>query len=104
MKASGFKVETHDRTDLNTVKAHYGVGQNVASCHTALVDGYVIEGHVPARHVRRLLAERPDVVGLSVPGKPMGSPGMEGDHSEPYDVVAFDREGHTSIFAHEPAR
>lgn len=71
------------------------------SCHTAIVDGYVIEGHVPAEDIRRLLAERPTVTGLAVPGMPVGSPGMEVDGfaDEPYDVLAFDTDGTTEIFA-----
>ena len=71
----------------------------MTSCHTALVDGYVIEGHVPAEDIQRLLQQRPDVVGLAVPGMPMGSPGMEGPTSEPYDVLTFDRDGNTTVFA-----
>jgi hypothetical protein len=73
----------------------------VQSCHTALVDGYVIEGHVPATDVQRLLAERPVITGLAVPGMPVGSPGMEvaSGKTEPYDVVAFDKSGTTRVFA-----
>ncbi|MCB0151411.1 MAG: DUF411 domain-containing protein, partial [Caldilineaceae bacterium] len=74
---------------------------DLQSCHTAIVDGYIIEGHVPADDIRKLLAERPDVAGLAVPGMPVGSPGMEVDGfpDEPYDVVAFDADGNSEVFA-----
>ena len=74
---------------------------DLQSCHTAIVDGYIIEGHVPADDIRKLLAERPDVAGLAVPGMPVGSPGMEVDGfpDEPYDVVAFDADGSSEVFA-----
>ncbi|MDH5306080.1 MAG: DUF411 domain-containing protein [Myxococcales bacterium] len=103
LEASGFDVEMHDVDDLKPLKAEHGVPSQLASCHTALVDGYVIEGHVPASDIARLLAQRPKVVGLSVPGMPIGSPGMEGPNPEPYRVLAFDAEGRTEVFAsHEP--
>ena len=97
--ANGFKVNAHDLADLTQIKLEHGVRRELTSCHTALVDGYVIEGHVPAEDIQRLLQERPDVVGLAVPGMPMGSPGMEGPTSEPYNVLTFDREGNTTVFA-----
>jgi len=94
-------VETHDVDDINAVKAEHGVTRQFASCHTALVDGYVIEGHVPAEDVVRLLAERPAVLGLAVPGMPAGSPGMEmpnpASHQD-YDVVAFDGQGRSTVY------
>ena len=81
------------------VKKLAGVPEKLASCHTATVGGYVVEGHVPADDIKRLLSERPDVKGLAVPGMPIGSPGMEvGDRTEPYDVIAFDGEGETKVF------
>lgn len=104
MEEAGFEVETHDMTDLSSIKANYGVGSGINSCHTAVVDGYVVEGHVPAEHVKRLLEERPDVTGLAVPGMPIGSPGMEGSYSEAYDVLTFDRAGKTTVFAHVEAK
>jgi hypothetical protein len=104
MRASGFKVETHDLRDVSPVKAEYGVTRDLASCHTAIVDGYVIEGHVPAKYVRRLLEERPALKGLSVPGMVTGSPGMEGRYVEAYDMVAFDEAGRTSVYAHIPGQ
>lgn len=76
LQKEGFTVETHDRRDLNAIKKQAGVSREMASCHTAMVDGYVIEGHVPASAIRKLLQERPDTRGLSVPGMPNNSPGM----------------------------
>ena len=99
LEANGFNVNAHDVADLTQVKREHGVRRGLTSCHTALVDGYVIEGHVPANDIQRLLQERPDVVGLAVPGMVMGSPGMEGPTSEPYNVLTFDREGYTTVFA-----
>ncbi len=99
MEANGFEVNAHDLADLTQIKLEHGVRQELTSCHTALVDGYVIEGHVPAEDIQRLLQERPEVVGLAVPGMVMGSPGMEGATSEPYNVLTFDRNGNTTVFA-----
>jgi hypothetical protein len=86
---------------LTSIKAQHGVPGELQSCHTAIVDGYVIEGHVPAAEIQRLLKERPKVRGLSVPGMPVGSPGMEidGQATEAYDVIAFAEDGSTSVFA-----
>jgi len=95
---NGFDVVTKDIRDLSAVKAAHAVTPRLASCHTALVDGYVVEGHVPVVDIRRLLAERPAVKGLAVPGMPMGSPGMEGARKDPYDVLTFDDEGRTKVF------
>ena len=100
--ASGFEVEVHDETDMNAIKAKNGVRPAYASCHTALIDGYVIEGHVPAEQIVRLLAEKPAVLGLSAPGMPMGSPGMESSdpsQHQDYDVVSFDGAGRTDVYA-----
>lgn len=99
MRESGFTVVSHDTPDMNAVKQEHGITQDIGSCHTATVGGYVLEGHVPAADVKRLLAERPAVAGLAVPGMPMGSPGMEGIYKDKYNVVAFDRAGGRSVFA-----
>lgn len=101
LRANGFRVTTVDREDLAPVKAAHGVGEHLASCHTTLVGGYVVEGHVPAADIRRLLRERPAVAGIAVPGMPTGSPGMEvpGARADRYDVVSFDRAGATRVFA-----
>ena len=90
MQAAGFTVTVEEMEDLAPVKAMLGVAPELQSCHTGLIDGYVVEGHVPAEEVLRLLDERPAATGLAVPGMPIGSPGMEqGDIREPYDVVLF---------------
>jgi len=98
-KAAGFAVTVKDTDDMDAVKREIGVPSALQSCHTALVGGYVIEGHVPADVVRRLLAEKPKGIGLAVPGMPVGSPGMEGSPKERYDVVLFERTGATKVFA-----
>lgn len=104
MRKAGFAVEVHDVGDLVPIKERSGVGPALRSCHTATVGGYVLEGHVPAEQVTRLLAERPDIRGLAVPGMPIGSPGMDEGYDRStwvdYDVVAFDANGGTEIYAH----
>ena len=89
---------------MSEVKTRYQVPPELQSCHTAIVDGYVIEGHVPASDIRKLLAERLPIIGLAVPGMPIGSPGMEisGMDAEPYDVVAFDKNGAGAVFSSYP--
>ncbi len=83
----------------------YGVPDSLRSCHTAIVDGYTIEGHVPASDIQRLLKERPKAKGLAVPGMPMGSPGMEsGEHRSAYSVILFQEDGKTSVYAKYPAK
>ena len=99
LEDNGFRVIKKDLRDTSSIKAAHGVKPKLASCHTALVDGYVVEGHVPATDIRRLLAERPPVKGLTVPGMPMGSPGMEGPRKDPYNVLTFDARGKTSVFS-----
>jgi hypothetical protein len=103
LQAKGFSVVTRevDETTLAEMTTAAGVPRQLEACHTALVGGYVVEGHVPAEDISRLLAERPAVVGLAVPGMPVGSPGMEqGARRDPYDVLTFDRQGRTAVFAH----
>lgn len=99
MRKAGFRVVTIDTNNLDAVKRRYGVAPEHAACHTAVVNGYVIEGHVPAPDVRRLLAERPSITGLAVPGMPVGSPGMEGAYKQRYQVLAFTRGKSTTVFA-----
>jgi hypothetical protein len=91
LKAAGFPVEVRETPEINRVKVRLGVPQDLASCHTAEVGGYVVEGHVPADAIKRLLAEKPQAKGLAVPGMPVGSPGMEveGVEDDTYDVVLF---------------
>ncbi|MDB9527904.1 DUF411 domain-containing protein [Oscillatoria sp. CS-180] len=100
MEAAGFTVKDNLTEDMTAIKEQYGVPANLASCHTTIVDGYVVEGHIPAEDVQRLLAEKPDVAGIAVPGMPIGSPGMEaGDYVEPYTVFSFTESGETAAFA-----
>lgn len=100
-QSNGFRIEKKDVTgkQLGDVKMKYNVPKKLYSCHTALVQSYVIEGHVPADLIRRLLKERPAVAGLAVPGMPVGSPGMEGANPQPYEVISFDKQGRTSVYA-----
>jgi hypothetical protein len=99
LREAGFTVDARDVPDINSVKVDAGVPRAMSSCHTALVDGYVVEGHVPAEQIRRLLAERPDVEGIAAPGMPIGSPGMEGPGATPYEVLSFSRDGSSAVFA-----
>jgi hypothetical protein len=101
VRAAGFATTVHDVADVDAIKRREGVPTALQSCHTALVEGYVVEGHVPAADVLRLLREKPKGVrGVAVPGMPSGSPGMEmGGRADRFDVVAFGRDGRTSVFA-----
>lgn len=100
LRDNGLQVKAIDVPDADVYRAGYGVPAHLASCHTALVDNYVIEGHVPADVIKRLLSERPDIKGLSVPGMPLGSPGMEdpSGRRQPYSVLAFDADGNTWVY------
>jgi len=100
LRASGFTAEVVETVEINRVKVRLGVPRELASCHTAEIGGYVLEGHVPADAIKRLLAEKPSAKGLAVPGMPVGSPGMEVEGSAPetYDVVLFGN-GKPTIFA-----
>ena len=100
MKKAGFDVQVNDVDDVTPTARRLGVPDNLRSCHTSEIGGYVIEGHVPAADVKRLLATKPKAAGLAVPGMVAGSPGMEhGGHSEPYQVVLFNKTGQTKVFA-----
>lgn len=101
MREAGFEVEAHDVNDLSEVKSRLGVFPQHQSCHTAKVGDYVVEGHVPADLVQRLLRDQPDVAGLAVPGMPRGSPGMEmpDGTKDAYDVIAFTADGESSVYA-----
>jgi hypothetical protein len=100
MRAAGFTVEVKDVADVTPTARKLGVPDDLRSCHTSQIGGYAIEGHVPAADIKRLLAERPKAAGLAIPGMVMGTPGMEhGNHSMPYEVILFDRNGKTKVFA-----
>ena len=100
LEENGFEVEVTETNNLNPIKADAGLTPALASCHTAFIGDYVIEGHVPASDIQRLLAEAPKATGLSVPGMPMGSPGMEiGNRKDHYKVILFNDAGQTRVFA-----
>jgi len=100
LQGNGLRVIAHDVPDLMLFKRASAVPVNLEACHTAIVEGYVIEGHVPASDIKRLLKSRPPILGLAVPGMPVGSPGMEqGGQKDHYDVLSFDRQGKTGVFA-----
>jgi hypothetical protein len=98
LQGNGFEVVVKDVPDTGVYRRKYGVPETLLSCHTAIVDGYALEGHVPAAEIHRLLQDRPKAKGLAVPGMPMGSPGMEGSVKQAYSVILFDSEGHTSVY------
>jgi len=103
LEANGFAVEAKNTSPgmLDRIKRQAGIEEKLASCHTGLIDGYAIEGHVPASDIKRLLEERPDAIGLTVPNMPIGSPGMEqpGGATEPYDVLLVKKDGSVEVFA-----
>lgn len=103
LRAAGFTVNVTEVDDTTATRKRYGFPDRFGSCHTAIVGGYIVEGHVPAAEVKRLLALKPAALGISVPGMPVGSPGMEvGHRQDPYDVYLIDKSGRESVFAHYP--
>jgi len=96
LQKAGFTVSTVETADLDAIKTRLGIPADLAACHTAQVAGYLVEGHVPAVALKRLLAEKPNAVGLAVPGMPVGSPGMEGGTPQPYEAVLFGPAGRRS--------
>ncbi len=98
LKANGFAVKSIEQEDLSDIKAEAGITGKLVSCHTALVQGYVIEGHVPAGDIQRLLKEKPKITGLTAPGMPGAGPGMD-TGKEPYEVLTFDAKGNTTVWA-----
>ena len=101
IEEAGFQVQAFN-TGNNGIRARLGIAQKLGSCHTAKIDGYAIEGHVPAADIKRLLEEKPEAIGLAVPGMPIGSPGMDGpaygDRKDPYDVLLIHVDGSTSVY------
>lgn len=100
LKANGFTVKAYDVDNPSDYREKAGIPNQFGSCHTGLVEGYAIEGHVPAREIKRLLAEKPKAVGLAVPAMPMGSPGMEGPRKDPYDVLLVQSQGRSAVYQH----
>jgi hypothetical protein len=100
LRKHAFTVTSKDTADVSGVKRTAGVPERLHSCHTAFVNGYVVEGHVPAADIQRMLKDKPKIDGIAVPGMPAGSPGMEvGSRRDAYDVIAFKRDGSTSVYA-----
>ncbi len=103
LKAAGFAVKVTETGDTSSVRKRLGMPDRFGGCHTATLENYVIEGHVPAAEIKRLLAMKPLAIGLAVPGMPVGSPGMEyGDRRDPYQVLLVDRNGRDTVFASYP--
>ncbi len=100
LEEKNYNVTIEHTRDIFEVKKRLGVPEKLAACHTAVIDGYVIEGHITHRDIKRLLLFRPEVTGIAVPGMPIGTPGMEqGNTKQPYDVISFDKKGNTGVFA-----
>ena len=99
MQKNGVALQSRNEADMSTVKAERKVPADLRSCHTAEIGGYVFEGHVPADLVKKVLKDKPKIVGLAVPGMPMGSPGMEGPSKQSYQVLSFDEQGRRSVYA-----
>jgi hypothetical protein len=100
LRDNGFSVESHDVDSLAKIKVDLGLTDNrLKSCHTAVVEGYVVEGHVPAGDIQRLITEKPDIIGISAPGMPQMSPGMASIEPKDYDVLSFDKSGNIELFS-----
>ena len=104
MEAYGFETKTYTTRRANELKDNLGVPKDMRSCHVAQVGGYIVEGHVPADLIEKMLREKPDIAGLTVPGMVTGSPGMEGHGPQDYDVLAFTKDGKTSVYAHREGK
>lgn len=103
LRESGFKVNAHDVANPSDYRKKFGVPDALGSCHTGTVAGYALEGHVPAQDIRRLLTERPKAIGLAVPGMPLGSPGMEADRKDAFDVLLIQPDGGHKVYRHYAA-
>jgi hypothetical protein len=104
LRTSGFQVSVQEVRDLATYRRKFGVPDALASCHTATIGDYVVEGHVPVREIQRILKERPKAKGLAVPGMPLGSPGMESAKTQAYSVLLFDVNGRETVYQSYPAK
>ncbi|KRB88946.1 DUF411 domain-containing protein [Noviherbaspirillum sp. Root189] len=100
LESNGFKVKTQNVANPSDYREKFGIPEELGSCHTGLIQGYALEGHVPAAEIKRLLAEKPKAKGLAVPSMPMGSPGMEGHRNDPYDVMLVQGNGKYSVYKH----
>jgi hypothetical protein len=99
MKSKGFEVKTIETNEVNTIKQKAGLQAGQTSCHTAFVDGYVVEGHVDYSAVKKMLVEKPNIIGITVPGMPIGSPGMEqGNIKQAYNVLYVNKDGSTGVY------
>ena len=99
LKKHGFNVQDNVLEDMQSIKDKYGIGRSLASCHTAIINGYIVEGHVPANDIKTMLRDRPEIKGLTVPGMVAGTPGMEmGDQKAPFKVLAFDKDGQVKVY------
>lgn len=99
LKTHGFNVQDNVVEDIQQIKDKYGVSRSIASCHTAIIDGYVVEGHVPANDIKTMLRDKPEIKGLTVPGMVVGTPGMEmGAKKTPFNVMAFDKDGQVKLY------
>lgn len=100
-KNHGFQVTDIKTDDIEAVKEEHNISQDLAACHTTMIDGYVMEGHIPVDDIKRFLKQKPNVAGLTVPGMPLGTPGMEaGDRKQAFDILAFDDNGQVEVFKH----
>ncbi len=99
LKNNGFKVNAINQTDLSSIKQQLGIATNLQACHTAKVGNYFVEGHVPASDIKKMLLTKPDIKGITVPGMPMGSPGMEGARVDKYDVLAIHKDQKVTLFS-----
>ncbi len=99
LKENGIKVKTYDVNEMADIKKMAGIPMDMQSCHTALVNDYLIEGHVPADLIKKMVNEKPDIRGLAVPGMPMGSPGMEGHKKDDYEVLTMEKDGSHKVYA-----
>jgi hypothetical protein len=100
LESNGFKVKAQNVANPADYREKFGIPQELGSCHTGMVQGYALEGHVPATEIKRLLAEKPKAKGLAVPAMPLGSPGMEGPRKDPYDIMLVQGNGKYSVYKH----